>query len=129
MPSAPPEQDSCHLCFCCLQSSSPSYLLMASLDAARAQAQQPGAWEGPLQAARQIRTAMCALSEHVTILGSSESLQAMWPNFARLPLQLFMHVLSLASQAWLHPEYISCYHQVIHWVCQPFWESEGSICC
>eukprot|EP00891_Asterochloris_glomerata_P003714 jgi/Astpho2/3714/fgenesh1_pg.00060_%23_31_t len=55
------------------RSSSPSYLLMASLDAARAQAQQPGAWEGPLQAARQIRTAMCAHSEHLTILSSSPS--------------------------------------------------------
>ncbi|KAA6423748.1 MAG: hypothetical protein FRX49_06319, partial [Trebouxia sp. A1-2] len=33
-----------------LQSSSPSYLLMASLDGARAHAQQPGIWEEPLRA-------------------------------------------------------------------------------
>ena len=81
---SPPAPDTCcwscwmlHLCFCCLQSSSPSYLLMASLDAARAQAQLPGAWEGPLQAARQIRSALCAHSEHVTILDSGESLRCM----------------------------------------------------
>ncbi len=54
---------------------------MASLDAARAQAQQPGAWEGPLQAARQIRIAMCAHSEHVTILSSSKSLHCMLALF------------------------------------------------
>ncbi|KAK9833408.1 hypothetical protein WJX81_002549 [Elliptochloris bilobata] len=44
-----------------LQTSSPSYLLMASLDAARAAAQQPGAWDAPLHAARLARAGLRAL--------------------------------------------------------------------
>ncbi len=35
-----------------LQSSSPSYVLMASLDAARAQAVEPGTYDAPMQAAQ-----------------------------------------------------------------------------
>lgn len=45
----------------CLQTSSPSYLLMASLDAARAAAQAPGAWDAPLEAARLARAGLRAL--------------------------------------------------------------------
>ncbi|KAL3145890.1 hypothetical protein ABBQ38_015259 [Trebouxia sp. C0009 RCD-2024] len=41
-----------------LQSSSPSYLLMASLDGARAHAQQQGVWEEPLRAGRAISSAL-----------------------------------------------------------------------
>ena len=44
-----------------LQTSSPSYLLMASLDAARAAAQAPGAWDAPLEAARLARAGLRAL--------------------------------------------------------------------
>lgn len=44
-----------------LQTSSPSYLLMASLDAARAAAQAPGAWDAPLEAARLTRAGLRAL--------------------------------------------------------------------
>ena len=43
-----------HTCANALQSSSPSYLLMASLDGARALAQQQGIWEEPLRAAQLI---------------------------------------------------------------------------
>lgn len=43
------------------QTSSPSYLLLASLDAARAAAQRPGAWDAPLEAARQARAGLRAL--------------------------------------------------------------------
>lgn len=44
-----------------LQSSSPSYLLMASLDAARAAAVEPGAWDEPLAAAAAARHAAAQL--------------------------------------------------------------------
>lgn len=44
-----------------LQSSSPSYLLMASLDGARAHAQQEGVWEQPLAASHAIRNALLQL--------------------------------------------------------------------
>lgn len=41
-----------------LQSSSPSYLFMASLDAARAHAQQEGIWEEPFRAGTAISAAL-----------------------------------------------------------------------
>lgn len=41
-----------------LQSSSPSYLLMASLDGATAHAQQQGIWEEPLRAGRALSVAL-----------------------------------------------------------------------
>lgn len=41
-----------------VQSSSPSYLLMASLDGARAHAQQEGVWEEPLRAGQAISVAL-----------------------------------------------------------------------
>lgn len=44
-----------------MQSSSPSYLLMASLDAARAAAVEPGAWDEPLAAAAAARHAAAEL--------------------------------------------------------------------
>ena len=44
-----------------LQSSSPSYLLMASLDGARAHAQQQGIWEEPLRAGQ---LSIAKLQEH-----------------------------------------------------------------
>ena len=46
------------VCESALQSSSPSYLLMASLDGARAHAQQEGVWEEPLRAGRAISAAL-----------------------------------------------------------------------
>ena len=44
-----------------LQTSSPSYLLMASLDAARHQAVHPTTWAEPLQAAQRIRDGLTTL--------------------------------------------------------------------
>ena len=46
-----------------MQSSSPSYLLMASLDGARAHAQQAGVWEQPLAAGHAIRKGLRHLPE------------------------------------------------------------------
>ena len=44
-----------------LQSSSPSYILMASLDAARAQAQIPGSFQEALDAAARAREALSTM--------------------------------------------------------------------
>lgn len=44
-----------------MQTSSPSYLLMASLDGARAHAQQQGIWEEPLAASHAIREGLLQL--------------------------------------------------------------------
>ena len=41
-----------------VQSSSPSYLLMASMDGARAHAQQEGVWKEPLRAGQAISAAL-----------------------------------------------------------------------
>lgn len=47
----------------CVQSSSPSYLLMASLDGARAHAQQAGVWKQPLAASHAIREGLRCLPD------------------------------------------------------------------
>ena len=44
-----------------MQTTSPSYLLMSSLDAARHQAVQPCTWTEPIQAATRIRENICSL--------------------------------------------------------------------
>ena len=44
-----------------MQTSSPSYLLMSSLDAARHQAMQPSTWTEPIQAAMRICEGLCNL--------------------------------------------------------------------
>ncbi len=51
-----------------MQSSSPSYLLLASLDAARAHAQLPGTFQEPVQAAELAKKLLSGLSG-ITLLG------------------------------------------------------------
>ena len=65
-------------CGVLMQTSSPSYLLMSSLDAARHQALQPSTWTEPTQAAMRICEGLCNLTG-ITLLEKPSGVSASNP--------------------------------------------------
>jgi hypothetical protein len=108
----------CCLCTCLillllqvLQTSSPSYLLLASLDAARRHAAAPGTWDAPLAAAAAARAGLCAI-KGLTLLqhGScgSEGSVAGWD-----PLRLVANVSGLRLSGFAAAEWLEAQHSIV----------------
>jgi arginine/lysine/ornithine decarboxylase len=94
-----------------LQTSSPSYLLLASLDAARRHAAAPGTWDTPLAAAAAARAGLCAI-KGLTLLqhGScgSEGSVAGWD-----PLRLVVNVSGLGLSGFAAAEWLEAQRSVV----------------
>jgi arginine/lysine/ornithine decarboxylase len=78
-----------------LQTSSPSYLLLASLDAARRHAQEPGVWAAPCAAAAAARAGLAQLPGLRLLQGGGCGSEASVAGFD--PLRL---VLNVAGRGW-----------------------------
>ena len=77
------------------QSSSPSYLLLASLDGARAAAAAPSAFDAPLAAADLARSAVRKLPRLQVLGDDVETRSAGYPSPALDPLKLPIGVTGL----------------------------------
>jgi arginine/lysine/ornithine decarboxylase len=94
-----------------LQTSSPSYLLLASLDAARRHAAAPGTWDAPLAAAAAARAGLQTI-KGLTLLqhGScgSEGSVAGWD-----PLRLVVNVSGLRLSGFAAAEWLEQQHSIV----------------
>jgi arginine/lysine/ornithine decarboxylase len=94
-----------------LQTSSPSYLLLASLDAARRHAAAPGTWDTPLAAAAAARARLQA-TPGLTLLqaGScgSDGSVAGWD-----PLRLVVNVSGLGLGGFAAAEWLEQQHSIV----------------
>ncbi|PNG99491.1 Arginine decarboxylase, partial [Tetrabaena socialis] len=95
-----------------LQSSSPSYLLMASLDAARAQAAQGGALDEAVAAAQLIRSAV-SRCQHLELLDTASASAASVLCFDPLRLTLLVDRLGLAGGGFQAAEWLEQRHGVV----------------
>lgn len=91
-----------------LQTSSPSYILLASLDAARRHAFAPGSWLAPLAAADAARVQLAGVAGLVLLQDGSCAAQESVAGFD--PLRLVVNVQELGvsgydAAAWLEEQH------------------------
>ncbi|KAF6251248.1 pyridoxal phosphate-dependent transferase [Scenedesmus sp. NREL 46B-D3] len=95
-----------------LQTSSPSYLLLASLDAARRHAAAPGAWRLPLAAAAAARAGLQAIPSLLLLqqgsCGGGGGSVAGWD-----PLRLVVNVSALALSGFAAAEWLEQQHSIV----------------
>ena len=94
-----------------LQTSSPSYLLLASLDAARHQAFQPETWTGPVAAAAAARAGLTAMSGIMLLEEGSTGVQSSIAGFD--PLRLVVNVEGLGLTGYKAAEWVEQRHGVV----------------
>ena len=108
-----------------MQTSSPSYLLMASLDAARHQAVQPSTWTEPIRASMRICEGLCnlpgiTLLEKPSGVCSSNPFHSFWQAIASFALYsthcrillLQMCLLGACHCRWVQAEILLCLQEL-----------------
>eukprot|EP00775_Hariotina_reticulata_P011658 gene11658-11801_t len=95
-----------------LQTSSPSYLLLASLDAARQQATFSGSWQQPLAAAEAARAAVSTL-QGVALMQQGGSGQQQESVAGFDPLRLVVNVSKLGLTGYAAAEWLERHHSIV----------------
>ncbi|KAF8056842.1 speA [Scenedesmus sp. PABB004] len=94
-----------------LQTSSPSYLLLASLDAARAHAARPGAWDAPLAVAAAARAGLARLPGLALLQAGACASDASVAGFD--PLRVVVNVSGLGLTGYAAAEALETRHGVV----------------
>ncbi|WIA21198.1 hypothetical protein OEZ85_000446 [Tetradesmus obliquus] len=94
-----------------LQTSSPSYLLLASLDAARRHAATPGTWDTPLAVAAAARAGLAAIPGLLLLQGGSCGSEASVGGWD--PLRLVVNVAGLGLSGFDAAQWLEEQHSIV----------------